>query len=283
MRERLYESPFGLSAVRVLYELNHRDGPSAGELARDLGLDAGYMSRIVSNFVRRGLVRRVRSQSDARQSHLHLTARGRKAMIPVEQSSQRQLGAMLAPLPAPERSRLIDSVATAERLLGGAKAAPVSYLLRPHRPGDMGWVISAHGALYAREFGWNIEFEAFVADIAAKFIRDFDPAWENCWIAEKDGENVGSVFVVRHSKHVAKLRMLIVDPRARGLKLGRRLVDECLAFARAKGYRRMILWTNSILLAARQIYIDTGFVKTAEEKHHSFGVDLVGETWERDL
>lgn len=279
-----YGSQFSLTEVRVLYELAHRDGLAARDLARDLKIDAGYISRILERFRRQGLVRRMSSPADGRASLLALTAKGRKAVAPMERASRQSIGGMIAPLSDRDRSQLSQSLASVERLLdGGGPAKQEAYILRPHRPGDMGWVISAHGEIYAEEFGWNIEFEAFVAEIAAKFIKEFDPVWENCWIAEKDGERIGAVFVVRHSKRVAKLRMLIVDPRGRGLGLGRRLVEECLRFARAKGYAKMVLWTNSVLTAARAIYIATGFKLVAEEKHHSFGVDLVGETWELEL
>jgi DNA-binding MarR family transcriptional regulator/GNAT superfamily N-acetyltransferase len=283
LREGLHDSPFPLTEARVLYELAHRERPTAAELSRDLGLDPGYLSRILRGFQKRGLLTRRASPADRRQSLIELTDAGRTAFAPLDQHSRAENGALLASLDEGEQRRLIAAMTTIETLLGAPRDAKASYLLRPHRPGDMGWVISAHGRLYAEEYGWDISFEALVADIAAKFIREFDARREACWIAERDGEPVGSVFVVRASDEVAKLRLLIVDPKGRGLGIGRRLVEECLAFARRVGYRRMTLWTNANLLAARHIYVQTGFRMTESAPHRSFGQDLIGETWERDL
>lgn len=283
LREGLHDSDFPLTEARVLYELAHRERPTAAELSRDLGLDPGYLSRILRGFQKRGLLTRRPATTDRRQSLIELTAAGRVAFAPLDQHSRTENGALLARLAEPDQRRLIDAMTTIEALLGGASAAKASYLLRPHRPGDIGWVISTHGRLYAEEYGWDIAFEAMVAEIAAKFVKEYDARREACWIAEKDGEPVGSVFLVRAGDEVAKLRLLIVDPKGRGLGIGRRLVEECIGFARRAGYRRITLWTNSILAAARHIYVETGFEMTESAPHRSFGQDLIGETWERAL
>lgn len=274
--------PYTLAQARVLYELAHRDRPTATELAQDLGLDHGYLSRILRGFVERGFVARKPSSKDGRQSLLRLTAKGRGAFTPLDQRSHDEVAAMLGKVGPPDQARLVDAMATIEKLLGAARKTP-AYVLRPHRPGDMGWVVSRHGTLYAEEYGWDVSFEGLVAGIVADFIKSFDAKCERCWIAEMNGEPVGSVFVVRKTDEVAKLRLLIVDPKARGLGIGAHLVEECLSFARACGYRAMTLWTQDNLTAARRIYEGAGFRRTAVEPHHSFGVDLVGETWERDL
>jgi len=283
LHDGLLKSPFSLTQVRVLYELAHRDGPTATELRRDLGLDAGYMSRILGEFKKRGLVERKPSEADGRQRILRLTKHGRKAFAPLNARSSEEIAAMLSTLAEAEQSRLVDAMHTIERLLGTEPKAEVPYILRSHQPGDMGWVTQRHGALYASEYGWDEQFEALVAGVVAKFIRDFDPKKERCWIAEKDGEIVGSAFLVRKSKTVAKLRLLIVEPKARGRGIGERLVSECVRFARQAGYRKITLWTNSVLHAARRIYERAGFRMVHEERHHSFGHDLVGETWELTL
>lgn len=287
LEEGLLDSPYGLTEMRVLYELAHRDRPTAAAIGRDLGLDAGYLSRILRRFGRERLVTRAVSPEDGRQSLLSLTAKGRRIMARYEARSAAEIGALLRPLAAGDQRRLVSAMGGVAALLGGeAEGAATSrapYLLRPHRPGDIGWVIARHGALYAREYGWSIEFEALVAEIAAAFIREFDPTGEACWIAERDGENLGCVFIVRKSRTVAKLRLLLVEPEARGLGIGRRLVEEALRFARGAGYRKVTLWTNKGLDAARRIYERAGFVLVAEEPHRSFGKDLVGQTWELKL
>jgi DNA-binding MarR family transcriptional regulator/GNAT superfamily N-acetyltransferase len=283
LQEGLNETRFSLTEARVLYELAHRDPITATALGADLGLDSGYLSRILRRFGDDGLVARKRAPDDARQHLIGITAKGRKAFAPLNKGSRDQVGAMLGKLPAAEQERLVASMGTVETLLGERSAGKSAYLLRPHRPGDMGWVTSAHGALYAQEYGWDITFEALVAKVAAEFIENFDPKREHCWIAELDGERVGSAFVVAKTDEIAKLRLVIVDPKARGLGIGKRLVEECLRFAKAAGYSSMTLWTQSTLTAARGIYQNAGFKLVAEDPHHSFGVDLVGETWERDL
>jgi DNA-binding MarR family transcriptional regulator/GNAT superfamily N-acetyltransferase len=283
LQEGLLASPFSLAEARVLYELAHRDALAASDLAAELGLDAGYLSRILQRFSRRGLLTRAHSASDARVRPLALTAKGRAAFAPLDQRSQQEIAALLGALPEASQRRLISSMQTIESLLAHTPPSPAPCVLRAHRPGDMGWVIERHGELYAQEYGWDERFEALVAEIAAQFIRDFDPKRERCWIAEYQGERVGSVFLVAKSATVAKLRLLIVDPAARGIGLGRQLVDECVRFARKCGYRKLTLWTQDNLRAARHIYQATGFQCVKRERHTSFGHALVGETWDLQL
>lgn len=272
-----------LAEARVLYELGARAHPSASELARDLGFDPGYLSRILARFAKRRLIVCTASREDRRVVHLDLTDKGKNAFAEINARSRHEIGEWLGVLPAGEQQRLVGAMHAIEGLLGARPEPKTPYLIRPHRPGDAGWVVSRHGALYAEEYGWDETFEALVAEIAAKFIRRFDPKRERCWIAEKDGENVGSVFLVRKSPTVAQLRLLIVDPKARGLGIGHRLVDECIAFARRTGYRKIVLWTNDVLHAARRIYESRGFRLVEEERHRSFGKDLVGQIWELKL
>lgn len=279
-------SDLSLTDVRVLYELAHRDAPVASELARELGLDGGYMSRILRRFEQAGWISRSTSAQDARQSVLALTEAGRAVFEPLQQRSRDEATALLAPLPPARQQEVVDAMERIETLLdpaSGAGAPPRMAVLRDPVPGDMGWVVQQHGEIYWREYGWDSRFEALVADIAAQFLRKFQPEWEKAWIAELDGERVGAVFVVRKSPTTAQLRMLILVPKARGLGLGARLTDECLAFARAKGYKKMVLWTNSCLTAARGIYAQRGFRLTKSEPYDGFGQQLVGETWELKL
>lgn len=283
LHEGLLASPFSLAEVRVLYELAARPGATARDLARDLALDGGYLSRILQGFVTQGLVKRATSAADARQRPLSLTAAGRRTFAPLDRRSAKEVAALLAPLSEPDQARLAGAMQAIERLLEPAAGADAPFVLRGHRPGDMGWVIGAHGEFYAREFGWDERFEALVARIAADFIAKLDVRRERCWIAERDGERVGSVFLVAQSAKVAKLRMLIVDPKARGLGLGRHLVAECIRFARERGYRTITLWTQENLLAARHLYEQAGFARVAREHHALFGIPLVGETWELEL
>lgn len=288
----LLDSPYSLSEMRVLYELAHRDGLTATELGRDLGLDPGYLSRILRRFEAQRLLAREPAKADARRNVLRLTARGRAAFAPLDRRAQAEIAALLEPLPAGAQQRVVSAMNTIEQTLdarvraarAGAQATTVPYTLRPHRAGDMGWVVHRHGALYWNEWRYNAEFEALVARIVADFLDTFDPSGERCWIAERNGEIVGSVFLVRKTKTVAKLRLLLVEPSARGLGLGRRLVDECIAFARAAGYKRMTLWTQSELTAARRIYQSAGFTLTASHTHDAFGrKNLVAETWDLSL
>jgi len=283
LREGAYKSAFSLTEVRVLYELAHRDKPTATALGRDLGLDAGYLSRILRGFERRGLVLKTRSAADGRQSHLSLTAPGRKVFGPLNARSHDEVAAMLGGLSAAQQARVVGAMRTMERLLGGLSEPPAPYRLRPPQPGDLGWVVHRHGAVYAQEYAYDERFEALVAEIVSHFVRHYDAKRERCWIAEQDGEVVGSVFLVERSKTVAQLRLLLVEPQARGSGLGTRLVSECVRFARQAGYRKIMLWTQSELAAARRLYEAAGFRVVRREKNHSFGKDLVSETWELAL
>ena len=281
--QQLLKSPFSLSEARVLYEFATCESASAKAIGIELGLDPGYLSRIVQKFDEDGLIARKPLPADRRQHQISLTAKGRQAFAKLDRSSHDAVAAMLATLPQGDRQRLIGAMAAIERLLASSGVSPAVATLREPRPGDMGWVVQSHGALYAGEYGFNSSFEALVAEIAAKFLGSFDASRERCWIAELDGAPVGSVFLVRHSDDVAKLRLLLVGPTGRGQGLGSRLVAECIAFARQCGYRRITLWTQSILVAARKIYSEAGFVQVASEPHRSFGQNLIGETWEREL
>lgn len=282
LHEHLLKSDYSLTEVRVLYELAHRHGPTASELVKDLGLDRGYLSRLLAGFEKRGLIERETSRLDGRQSHIQLTRKGRAAFTPLDEASSQEVDTMLRQLPEADQAELVSAMRRVESLLDGGPRA--GYSLRQHRPGDMGWVVQRHGELYWQEYAWDERFEALVADITARFVQDFDRHRERCWIAERDGERLGCVFLVKGSDETeARLRLLLVEPRARGLGLGKRLVEECVAFARSAGYRKMSLWTNSVLDAARHIYRQQGFRIVREEPHHSFGQDLVGETWELDL
>ena len=283
LNEGLLKSQFSLTEMRILYELAHREQTTASALCKELGLDAGYASRILRGFKKRGLIEGKPAESDARQSLLWLTKQGQTTFAPFNTRASDEIREMLSGLAATEQGRLIEAMHTIEELLGAQPGQQLPYLLRPHQSGDMGWVVHRHGVLYSQEYGWNEEFEALVATVTAEFIHKYDLKLERCWIAEKDGEIVGSVFLVKKSKTVAKLRLLLVEPKARGLGLGVRLVTECIRFARQVGYRKITLWTNSILLAARRIYEREGFHLVHEEPHHSFGHDLVGETWELKL
>jgi DNA-binding MarR family transcriptional regulator/N-acetylglutamate synthase-like GNAT family acetyltransferase len=283
LNEGLLKSRFSLTEARVLYELANREHPTATELCGDLGLDAGYLSRILRRFEQGGLLARTTSKVDGRQSLLALTAKGRAAFAPLDAGSRREIGALMGDLGQADQARLAAAMTTIERLLGPRAQGDAPFLLRPHRPGDMGWIVHRHGALYAQEYGWDERFEALVAEIVARFITRFDPQKERCWIAERDGEIIGSVFLVKKTRTVAKLRLLLVEPAGRGLGLGSRLVEECVRFARQAGYRKITLWTNDILHAARHIYVKAGFRRVASERHHSFGYDLVAETWELTL
>lgn len=282
--EHHLDTPFSLTEMRVLYELAHRPTTTAGELASDLAVDPGYLSRILQRFEARGLIARAPAAADRRRTVLRLTARGRRAFAPLERRAGSAVAALLSPLPAAHQRQVVDAMATIERLVSGARRSAGSVTLRAHRPGDMGWVVQRHGELYAREWGYNEEFESLVARIVADFLAHFDEGRERCWIAELDGEPVGSVFLVRKSKSVAKLRLLLVEPQARGHGIGRRLVDACVAFAREAGYRKVTLWTQSELTAARRVYQQAGFRLVRSERHGSFGrKGLVAETWDLEL
>ena len=282
LREGLLDSPFSLAEARVLYELAHQRGPTATRLREQLGLDRGYLSRILARFGRQGLLSKTRSKDDGRRSLLRLTRRGRQVFAGLDGRARDEIRELLAPLPEAGQRRLVGAMRVVEGLLG-ADAADGSYTIRPARPGDMGWVIHRHGALYDEAFGWGAPFEAIVAEIVARFMKQHDPARERCWIAERDGEVLGSVFLVARSKTVAQLRLLLVEPAARGSGLGQRLVDECVRFARRAGYRSMMLWTQANLAPARHIYEKAGFHLVRSEPNHEFGRGLVSEFWEMQL
>jgi len=281
--QQLLKSPYSLSEARVLYEVAHRPDPAAKEIGIELGLDPGYLSRIVQKFDEDGLITRKPLASDRRQYRLGLTAKGRQAFAKLERSSHDDIAAMIGQLDVLERAAVVSAMATIEHALEPPAQKPAGFLLRSHRPGDIGWIVSRHGAVYAQEYGWDSSFEALAAEIGAQFIRSYDASREHCWIAEVNGEPVGSIFLVKASDDVAKLRLLLVEKKARGLGVGRALTEQCIRFAREAGYRSITLWTQSILVAARGVYQRAGFELVATEPHHSFGVDLVGETWEREL
>jgi len=282
LSQGLLQSPWSLTEARVLYEIAHRPGVTATALAADLGLDRGYLSRILKRFAARKLIARAASVADARRLHLKLTPAGRGVFMPLERRARREVRKLLSPLDATRRRALLVAMSTIRDAFDPAGARG-GLVLRTHRPGDMGWVVERHGALYACEYGWNEEFEGLVAGITADFIRKLDPARERCWIAELHGRRVGCIFLVAGDGGSARLRLLLVEPEARGLGLGGRLVGECVSFARSAGYERIVLWTQSTLVAARRLYQRAGFVRTARKPHHSFGHDLVGETWELSL
>ena len=282
LREGLLHGPYTLTEARVLFELACGEDVSASELSHELGLDPGYLSRILVRFEQGGLLDRVTSESDGRRRLLRLTAAGEDAFAELDRRSREEVSGMLEGIPERDQRRLLEATRTIEEVLGGDGSTPEPYLLR-HEPGDMGWVVQRHGALYAREYGWDGHFEGLVARIVADFIEGYAPSWERCWIAETGGRNVGCVFVVSESEEVAKLRLLLVEPEARGSGLGSRLVAECVTFARGRGYRRLVLWTNSVLYSARRIYEEHGFELTNEQEHHSFGADLVGQNWALEL
>ncbi len=286
LREGLLDSPFSLAESRVLYELAHQDAPTASELARQLGMDAGYLSRILRGLTRRALVARRRSERDARHTHLTLTRAGQRAFATLDARSNADVDRSVAHLSPEQRRELVQAMQGIQRLLDPARindARRRPILIRPPQPGDLGWVVHRHGVLYAREYGWDERFEALVARIVSDYVAHLDPTGDRCWVAERDGEIVGSVFLVRKSRTIGKLRLLYVEPTARGTGLGRRLVQECIRSARQLGYRKLMLWTNSVLDAARHIYEQEGFRLTDEEAHESFGHALVGQTWELTL
>jgi DNA-binding MarR family transcriptional regulator/GNAT superfamily N-acetyltransferase len=280
LTHRLLDSPYSLTEARVLYEIAHLRDATANRLCKELGLDAGYVSRIVTGFRERGLVSRDPAATDRRQHILSLTPKGRSAFNTLDQRSHEEVRAKLGQLSAIDQEELVEILERVAALLGKRSSASAPFVVRPHRSGDIGWVVERHGVLYTREYGWDSSFEALVAEIAAQFLRNFDAKREACWIAERHGSRVGSVFLVRKTDRVAQLRLLLVEPSARGFGVGRHLVRECGRFARDAGYQTITLWTNSVLHAARRIYEETGFRLVDEKPHHSFGKDLVGQTWE---
>jgi len=284
LQEHLLESPFSLTEVRVLYELAHREKANASQLCRELGLDAGYLSRIVHGFGKRGLIEKKASAEDGRQIVLRMTAAGRKVFATLNLQSSQQVETMLGGLAEADRGWLVESMRRIEQLLTPSKAQLPPYILRPPQAGDLGWVVHRHGVLYSREYGYDERFEALVAEIVAEYVHKLDLKRERCWIAERNGEPVGTIFLVRKTDSIAKLRLLLVEPSARGLGIGQRLVDECVRFAQQAGYRKIILWTQSELKAARAIYQSAGFRLVEEKPHQSWGrTDLVAEVWELKL
>ncbi|SDT52471.1 bifunctional helix-turn-helix transcriptional regulator/GNAT family N-acetyltransferase [Bradyrhizobium canariense] len=280
---KLLHSPWTLQEARIIYELAQHESCTATDLVGTLGLDAGFLSRTLQALQRRQIVARKPSKADRRVTELALTAKGRAAFAELDSRSRNEIAALLSGLDIDARAAVVNAMTTIAHTLEPPAQKPTGFLLRSHRPGDIGWVTSRHGALYAQEYGWDISFEALVAEIAAQFVRSYDPSREHCWIAEIDGEPAGSIFLVKASDDVAKLRLLLVDKKARGLGVGRALTEQCIRFAKDAGYSSITLWTQSILVAARGIYQRAGFRRVKEEKHHSFGVDLVGETWEMKL
>jgi len=283
LREGLLDTPFSLTQARVLFEIAHRPGTRSANLAAELGLDPAYLSRLLASFESRKLVARVQSRDDRRVNHLRLTGKGRAAFARLDALSREQSGELLASLKGPEQQRLTDSMAAIQELLEPAAKAEPAVTLRTHRAGDIGWVVARHGEIYTEEYNWDNTFEGMVAEIAGKFLTHFDPERERCWIAELDGQRAGCVFLVKHTATVAKLRLLLVEPSARGHSIGTKLVDTCIAFARASGFRKLTLWTQNNLHAARRIYQRVGFQLVEEGKHRAFGVDLVQQVWDLKL
>lgn len=286
LRKGYLDTSYSLGEMRVLYEIVH-GARTATEIARNLDLDPGYLSRVLRQFEKRGFVRRTVSAEDARQSHLAMTPRGRKAFAPMEKGSQTLVGGMLDTLTPADQSRLVEAMDSIESLLNGKgrpeKKAGPNYILRQPKPGDFGWLVKRHAEIYAQEYGWTEPFEGLCAQIVADFANKNDPKYERCWIAELDGDPVGAVMIVRDSPDVARLRLLLVDPKARGLGIGARLVDECVKFSRKAGYKKITLWTHSVLAAARRIYENAGFRLTASEPRHTWSKDVVAEFWDLQL
>ncbi|HKD55278.1 MAG TPA: helix-turn-helix domain-containing GNAT family N-acetyltransferase [Steroidobacteraceae bacterium] len=282
LSQGLLGSTWSLTQMRVMYEIAHRPGITAGELAADLGLDRGYLSRTLKGFEARRLLGRAASEEDARRQHLRLTAAGQRVFAPLERRARQEVRGLLSAVDPARRPALLHAMSTIRDCFAPVAGSGV-ITLRAHRPGDMGWVVERHGKLYFEEYGWNMEFEALVAGITAEFIRKFDPLRERCWIAERQGHRLGCIFLVAEDAATAKLRLLLVEPDARGLGLGRRLVSECVNFARTAGYERVVLWTQSNLTAARRLYELAGFRCIGREPHRSFGQALTAETWERGL
>jgi DNA-binding MarR family transcriptional regulator/GNAT superfamily N-acetyltransferase len=283
LQDGFLDTPYSLAECRVLYELARRDKATATEVAAALGLDHGYLSRILRGFSERGLVVKTSSPNDRRQSLLSLTTKGRMAFAPIDQRSQDDVADLLGKLSACDQDRVVAAMRTIESVLGDTPPPDIPYILRPPRPGDMGWIVSRHGMVYGGEYGWDDRLEALTAEIVAAFVRNYDPRRERCWIAERDGESAGSVFIVKDSEEVARLRLLLVEPKARGFGIGARLVEEAVRFSRDAGYRKVTLWTHSVLTAARRIYEQAGFKLVDTNKHNEFGQELVGETWDLDL
>ena len=283
LQDGFLQTPYSLAEARVLYELAQRNKATATDIAAALGLDHGYLSRILSGFSKRGLISKAASPTDRRQSLISLTAKGRMAFAPLDQRSHDDIAAMIGRLSKADQDRVVAAMATIGSLLWEKTTPDASYILRPPRAGDMGWMVSRHGALYRQEYGWDEHLEAVCAEIVASFVRNFDSKRERCWIAERNGANVGSVMLVKDSDEIARLRLLLVEPEARGLGIGARLVEECVRFARETGYRKITLWTHSVLTNARRIYERAGFKLIESWTHEDFGKTLVGENWDLEL
>jgi len=283
LQEHLLESQFSLTEVRVLYELSHRGSVTAVDLREVLGLDRGYLSRMLQKFEERGWIKAIPSPADRRRLFLSLTSKGEKIFAPLDRRSSEEVAAMLAKLPSPRQTALVRGMREIESILHPSRPTEPTFILRRHRSGDMGWVVHRHGVIYAKEYGYDECFEALVAEIVAGFIKNFDAKRERCWIAERDGEVVGSIFLVKKSRTVAKLRLLLVEPSARGLGIGDRLISECVQFARRVGFTKIVLWTQSELHAAHHLYEKAGFKRFPQEAHRSWGKDVIGETWQLSL
>jgi DNA-binding MarR family transcriptional regulator/RimJ/RimL family protein N-acetyltransferase len=287
LRKNFLDSRYSLGEARVLYEMASDHSPTASDIGRSLGLDAGYLSRVLRNFQKRGLIEKTTSPNDGRQSHLRLSAGGKKSFAPLEARSQRAAAAMLEKLAPSDQARLVAAMDAIERLLGDGGANKTarqrSYIVRPPRAGDFGWIVKRHAELYAQEYGWREPFEGLCAQIVADFVNKYDAARERCWIAELDGENAGTIMLVNDGGSVARLRLLLVEPKARGLGIGARLTDEAIRFARDAGYHKITLWTHSILAAARHVYEKAGFTLTGTEEHQSWGQPVVSEFWDLNL
>ena len=283
LREGLLHSRYSLAEARLIYEIAQHETIGVTQLAQELGLDLGYLSRTVSNLEADGLLEKIRADGDGRQRLIRLTGKGRRLFATLDRRSSDEVATVLARLSESDQARLLGAMRVVEDVLVGAAPIEAPFVLRAHEPGDLGWVIERHGAIYADEYGWDATFEALVAQICADFVTHFDPTRERCWIAEMNGRRVGCVFVVKADEATSKLRLLLIEPEARGLGLGGRLVDECIAFARETGAETLTLWTNSVLTAARHLYETRGFKLTHAEPHHSFGHDLIGEHWDLQL
>lgn len=283
LNEYLLKSSFSLTEARIIYELAQRENSNSAQLSAELNLDAGQLSRTLRDFESRGLIEKIRSKADARRTILKLTAKGLEEFQALNAQSGLHIESILNNLSADKQNRLVRAMNEIETILSGNKPEDKSFILRNPSAGDFGWVVQKNGEVYAEEYNWDEEYEGLVAGIVADFIKNFDAKRERCWIAEKDGANIGAVFLVKKDETTAKLRLLIVDPKARGLGVGKRLVEECTRFAKKAGYKKITLWTNSVLTAARHIYEKEGYKIVKAEPHHSFGKDLVGETWELEL
>lgn len=289
LRKTFLDTPWTLGEMRVLFEITCGDGVTASDIGKALDLDAAYLSRLLGNFEKEGLISRVRSKDDARQSHLKMTAKGKAAFLAADKRQADKTAAMLGRLKPQDQARLVEAMTTIVTLLGGAEPErKPAVRLRDPAPGDYGWIVARNAELYAEEYGWRGEFEGVCAKIVADFVETFDPKLEKCWIAEAGGERVGCVMLARDNPKakkadVSRIRLLLLDPKARGMGLGARLVDECVKFSRAKGYKRITLWTHKELTAARAIYAKAGFTKTGEETHDDFGRPATSEYWDMEL